>query len=70
LHKREAAEAQNRAESKVPVRGSSPSPNSSNSWYQHRDHGSRAGPLPAAGASSVSCLSKLWSFPAQARSWA
>jgi len=24
-----------------------PNPYSSNSWYQHRDHGSRAGPLPS-----------------------
>jgi len=34
-------------QSKGPVRSSHPNPYSSNSWYQHRDHGSRAGPLPS-----------------------
>ena len=43
LYKREAAEAQNRAQAKVPVRGSSPNPYSPNSaGVRHRDHGSRA----------------------------
>jgi len=58
LYKREVAKSADRAQSKGPVRSSHPNPYSSNSWYQHRDHGSRAGPLPSGLAKAISASAK------------
>ena len=46
LYEWDKAKAAYCAQSRATVRGSNPSPYSSNSWRQYRDHGLRLGPLP------------------------
>jgi hypothetical protein len=56
LYEREAAEAPNRAQSYIPVPSPNPDPYSSNSWNQHREHGSQVGPLPSGMARLIRLL--------------